>query len=90
MNVSRTAVTNAVNLAFLMVNLSALFVRTFRQHCPDFSMLDLKSHYRTQRYVHEPIKLLPIPPDPDLTPVIEARLLAFGTIHPSQLHRPAA
>jgi putative transposase len=90
MNVSPTAVTNAVNLAFLMVNLSALLVRAFRQHCPDFSILDLKSHYRTQRYLHETIKLLPVPPDPDLIPVIEARLLAFGTIHPSQLHRPAA
>jgi hypothetical protein len=90
MNVSPTAVTNAVNLAFLMVNLSVLLVRTFRHHCPDFSILDLKSHFRTQRYLHETIKLLPVPPDPDLIPVIEARLLAFGTIHPSQLHRPAA
>ncbi|MHB8627125.1 MAG: transposase [Aggregatilineales bacterium] len=90
MNVSPTAVTNAVNLAFLMVNLSAVLVRSFRQHCPDFSILDLKCHYRTQRYLHETIKLLPIPPDPDLIPIIESRLLAFGTIHPPELHRPAA
>jgi putative transposase len=90
MNVSPTAVTNAVNLAFLMVNLSALLLRSFRQHDPEFSILDLKGHYRAQRYLHETIKLLPVPPDADLIPMIERRVLALGAIHPSQLHQPAA
>jgi putative transposase len=90
MNVSPTAVTNAVNLAFLMVNLSVLLLRPFRQHAPDFSILDLKGRYRAQRYLHETIKLLPVPPDPDLIPLLEHRVLTLGAIHPPQTHQPAA
>jgi hypothetical protein len=43
MNVSPTAVTNAANLAFLMINLSAALLRPFRQQHPDFNILDLKT-----------------------------------------------
>ncbi len=90
MNVSPTAVTNAVNLAFLMVNLSVLLLHPFRQHQPDFSILDLKAHYRAQRYLHETIKLLPVPPDPDLFPELERKVLALGAIHvPQYLASPA-
>jgi putative transposase len=81
MNVSPIAVTNAVNLALLMVNLSLCLVRLFRQRQPDFSILDLKAHYRAQRYLHETINLLPVPPDPDLIPAIERRVLALGAMH---------
>ena len=42
-------VTNAVNLAFLMVNLSWLLVQPFPQRQPDFSILDLKAQYRAPR-----------------------------------------
>ncbi len=90
MNVSPTAVTNAVNLAFLMVNLSVLLRRPFRHDCPEFSILDLKSHYRAQRYLRETIKLLPIPPDANLIPLIERRLFALGGIRTRQIHQPAA
>lgn len=84
MNISPTAVTNAVNLAFLMVNLSLLLVRPFRQRQPDFSILDLKARYRAQRYLHETIKLLPVSPDPDLIPELERKVLALGAIHAPQ------
>ncbi len=84
MNVSPTAVTNAVNLAFFMVNLSVLLLQPFRHAQPDFSILDLKARYRAQRYLHETIKLLPIPPEPDLIPALECRVLALGAIHPLQ------
>ncbi len=90
MNVSPTAVTNAVNLAFLMVNLSVLLLRPFRQRQPDFSILDLKAHYRAQRYLHETIKLLPVSPDPDLIPQIERQVLALGAIHVSKHLQTAA
>jgi len=90
MNVSATAVTNAVNLAFLMVNLSLLLVRPFRQRQPDFSILDLKARYRAQRYLHETIKLLPVSPDPDLIPQIERKVLTLGAIHGSQHLQSAA
>ena len=90
MNISPVAVTNAVNLAFLMVNLSGLLLRPFRQNCPAFSILDLKSYYRAQRYLQETIKLLPLPPDPDLIPLLERQLAALGSIHASQILPPAA
>lgn len=66
MNVSQQAVTNAVNLAFLMVNVSAVLLQPHRQRHPDFSVLDLKAHYRAKRYLDEAINSLPISPDADL------------------------
>jgi putative transposase len=90
MNVSPTAVTNAVNLAFLMVNLSLLLLRPFRQRQPDFSILDLKAHYRAQRYLHETIKLLPISPDPALISELERKVLTLGAIHGPKALQPAA
>ena len=44
MNVKETAVTNAANLSFHMVNLSYLLLRPFQQYNPDYSILDLKAH----------------------------------------------
>ena len=90
MNVSPTAVTNAVNLAFLMVNLSLLLLRPFRQRQPAFSVLDLKAHYRAQRYLHETIKRLPLSPDPGLISEIERQVLTLGAIHGPQSFQPAA
>jgi len=90
MNVSPTAVTNAVNLAFLMVNLSLCLLRPFRLHQPDFSILDLKAQYRARRYLHETIKLLPVSPDPDLISNIERKVLTLGAIHASQHFQSAA
>lgn len=90
MNVSSTAVTNAVNLAFFMVNLSVLLLQPFRHAQPDFSILDLKARYRAQRYLHETIKLLPIPPEPDLIPALECRVLALGAIHPLRCYQAVA
>jgi putative transposase len=50
MNVKPVAVTNAVNLAFFMVNLSAVMLRPYRYAHPDFSVLDLKAQFRARRY----------------------------------------
>jgi putative transposase len=46
MNVKETAVTNAANLSFFMVNFSQALLQPFGQHQPDYSVLDLKPHYR--------------------------------------------
>jgi putative transposase len=46
MNVSPTAVTNASNLAFLIVKLSTVLFLAHRQQQPDFSVFDLKMHFR--------------------------------------------
>ncbi len=59
MNVSQTAVTNMVNLAFFMVNFSQKILEHFRRNSvDDFSILDLKAFYRGFRYLDELIKLL--------------------------------
>jgi putative transposase len=81
MNIEAKPVTNAVNLAFFMVNLSALLIRTQRQHTPNFSILDLKAQFRAQRYLRETILLLPFPPDPDLIERLWLKLSALGGIH---------
>jgi putative transposase len=80
MNVKPIAVTNAVNLAFLMVNLSAVMLKPYRAIHPDFSVLDLKAQFRARRYLDETIKMLPNPPGDDLVFRIWRRLTAFGGI----------
>jgi hypothetical protein len=90
MTVPPTAVTNAVNLACRMVNLSLLLMRPFRQRQPDFSILDLKAHYRAQRDLHETIKRLPGSLDPGFMSEIERKVLTLGAIHGSQHLQSAA
>jgi len=82
MNVKQVAVTNAVNQAFFMVNFSAALLRPYRQQNPDYSILDLKAHYRGYRYVSETIKMLPEKPDAILLADIFHRIACFGAIHP--------
>ncbi|MDJ0903040.1 MAG: transposase [Xenococcus sp. MO_188.B8] len=82
MNISQTAVTNAVNLAFFMVNLSRRLLRDFRgDHHPQFSLLDLKAFYRAFKYVEEVIKLLPQKPEPILISRILNQVANLGAIH---------
>lgn len=82
MNVKEVAVTNAAHLTFFMVNFSAILLRRFRQINPDFSILDLKSHYRGCRYVSETIKLLPHKPDRILLTEIFQQIARLGMVHP--------
>ena len=90
MNVSETAVTNAVNLAFLMVNLSSIMLKPYRDHDPNFSVLDLKAQFRARRYLSETIKILPERPEPDLISRIWQRLSRFGSIRTRPIHDFAA
>lgn len=82
MNVKETAVTNAANLAFFMVNFSCALLQPFRQQNPDYSILDLKSHYRGCRYASETIKMLPEKPDAILLASIFEQIARLGAIHP--------
>ena len=84
MNVKPVAVNNAVNLAFFMVNLSAVMLKPYREHQPDFSVLDLKAQFRARRYLDETIKMLPDPPSDDLISRIWRRLSAFSSIRVRQ------
>lgn len=81
MNVKETAVTNAANLSLFMVNFSYALLQPFRQHNPDYSVLDLKSHYRGCRYASETIKWLPQKPDPILLADIFLQIARLGAIH---------
>ena len=82
MNIKQIPLTNAVGLAFFMVNLSHLLVTHFRKSCPQFSLLDLKAHFRARRYALEALKLLPDLPDPILLEQILDTMPALGSIHP--------
>jgi Transposase DDE domain len=90
MNVSPTAVTNTANLACLMVNLSAVLLRPYRQQQPDFRVGDLKTLFRARRYLQETIKWLPHPPDPDLIPALWRKFAALGAIRSRPIDRFAA
>jgi len=82
MNIKETAVTNAANLSLFMVNFSTALDEPFRQHNPDFSMLDLKSHYRGYRYATATIKMLPEKPEAILLAAIFQQSARLGAIHP--------
>ena len=81
MNVKETAVTNAANLSFFMVNLSYALLLPFREQQPAYSILDLKSHYRGCRYAFETIKMLPQKPDAILLADIFQQIARLGAIH---------
>ena len=82
MNVKETAVTNAANLSFFMVNFSYALLQPFRQTQPDYSILDLKAYYRGYRYALETIKMLPQKPDAILLADIFQHIARLGAIHP--------
>lgn len=90
MNVSQPAVTNAVGLAFLMVNLSAVLLAAHRADSPDFSVLDLKALFRARRYLHETIIALPEPLPPFIISGIWQRFAALGAIRSLDKFRNAA
>jgi putative transposase len=83
MNINQTAVTNAAHLSFFMVNFSSILLHRFREINPEFSILDLKSHYRGCRYVSETIKWLPQKPDGILLAEIFEQIARLGMVHPA-------
>lgn len=83
MNVKQEAVTNAANLSFFMVNFSSVLLRHFQESNPEFSILDLKSHYRGCRYASEIIKLLPQKPEGILLAEIFEQMARLGMVHPT-------
>ena len=82
MVIKEAAVTNAMNLAFFMVNLSRRLMRDRRGTDPNRSVRDLKAHYRGRSYAEDVIKLLPETPEPGLLQRILAQVTGRGRIHP--------
>jgi putative transposase len=81
MNVTKTAVTNAANLALFMVNVSHRLLRDLRQSDPASGILDLKAQCRGYKYVTETIKMLPEKPSPVLLTQIFTKVACLGRIH---------
>ncbi len=81
MNVKETPVTNAVNLAFCMVNLAQVLRQRWQPKQPDFSVLDLKAHFRGLKYVAETLKLLPQAPEPIVIQRIAAKIALLGAVN---------
>lgn len=90
MNISETAVTNAVNLSLFMVNLTQPLLRDLRQDSPGAGILDLKTHYRGHKYVTETLKLLPEISEPILIHRIFATIARIGRIHTGEPSPKAA
>jgi len=84
MNVSETAVTNAVSLSLSMVNLSQRLLGNLRSTDPDRSILDLKALCRGTKYVAEAIEGLPQKPELVLLVRIFNKLASLGRIHVGQ------
>ena len=83
MNIKQTPLYNAVNLSFFMVNLSQVLIQQIRTDTnnPDFSVVDLKAHFRGLKYVNETLKLLQEKPDPILIQHISAEIATLGSIN---------
>lgn len=81
MNITETAVTNAANLSFFMINLAHRLRRDAHPHEAEFSVLDLKAYWRGYKYVTETIKMLREKPDPNLISAIFRQVACLGSIH---------
>jgi putative transposase len=90
MNVKQEAVNNAANLSFFMVNFSSVLLQHYREHNPEFSVLDLKSHYRGCRFASEIIKFLPQKPEGILLAEVFEQIARLGTVHPTFEPIPAS
>lgn len=81
MNVKKTPVNNAVNMAFFMVNLSHDLINKFHKNNPLFGVQDLKAYFRAGKYLDETLKLIPEKPDPILIQQIFAQITKIGGIN---------
>jgi len=86
MNIKQVPVTNAVNLAFFMCNLSQVLLRQLRKESPDCGILDLKALCRGRRYAVETLNLLPQKPHPFISNQIVHAVATLGSIHRRSRH----
>ena len=84
MNVNKTPINNAVNLSMFMTNVSAKLMEDYRCQIPDYSVIDLKSHYRGLKYTIETLKILPQKPEDIVIEQIIGHLSSIGAIHNTQ------
>jgi IS4 transposase len=84
MVIKETPVTNAVNLALFMVNVSRHLLADLHRTHADAHVLDLKALFRGRKYVHATIQLLPESPAPHIIAAIVRQIASLGAIHPTK------
>jgi len=84
MVIKETPVTNAVNLALFMVNVSRRLLADFHSVQPNAGVLDLKAFFLGRKYVQATIQLLPESPAPHIIAAIVRRVASMGAIHSTQ------
>jgi putative transposase len=83
MVVNKTPVYNSANLSMFMVNVSQALMRPMRSQWPELSVNDLKTWFRSQKYVVETLKLLPEMPEAILIDQVIAQVAQLGRINPA-------
>ncbi len=83
MNIKEQQINNAANLAMFMVLFSKVLLKKLRSQHPNWSVLDLKAHFRSFRYVLEILKLFPRNLDPILIRQLLNNVPNLGAIHDS-------
>jgi hypothetical protein len=81
MVVNKTPVYNSANLAMFMVNVSQALIRPMRLQGPELSMNDLKTWFRSRKYVVETLKLLPEMPETIFMDQAIAQVAQLGRIN---------
>lgn len=81
MVVNETPVYNSANLAMFMVNVSQALMRPMRRDWPELSVNDLKTCFRSRKYVIETLKLLPEMPEPIFIEQVIAKVAQLGRIN---------
>jgi putative transposase len=81
MVVKETPVYNSANLALFMVNVSQALMRPMRSQWPELSVNDLKTWFRSRKYVVETLKLLPEMPEAIFIDQAIAQVAQLGRIN---------
>jgi putative transposase len=81
MVVNETPVDNSANLAMFMVNVSQALMRPMRAAWPELGVNDLKTWFRSQKYVMETLKLLPEMPEAIFIDQAIAQIAQLGRIN---------
>jgi putative transposase len=80
MNLGEQPIHNAANLSLFMVNVSKVLLNQPKPCQAKSSVLDLKAHFRAEKYALETLKLLPQKPDAILIRQILANIPKIGAI----------
>ena len=81
MVVHETPVYNSANLALFMVNVSHALMRPMRAQWPELRVNDLKTWFRSRKYVVETLKLLPDMPEAVFIDEAIAQVAQLGRIN---------